>query len=282
MSSEMTEIEYEKLRMKIEEKCGISMGPDKAYLLESRLGSLLAEYGLSSFGELYQMIAGSGDSDIIEKVIDAVVTNETYWFRDKAPWSVLEDILVPEYIQELADGKRSKVRIWSAACSSGQEPYSAAMCIDRRLARSGNSSVSLSQFDILATDISGTIVQMACMGRYDSISMSRGLDEEYRNLYFENCGRLWKISDRMREAVRFMQFNLQDDFARLGRFDVIFMRNVLIYFSDKLRQEIIRKAASVLEKNGVLFLGSSELFTENDGSFSQEQYGDSVYYILRG
>ena len=282
MNSGLSFREYERIRLIIEDKCGLSLGADKAYLLESRLAGLLAEFGVTSFEELYLKIIRSDDQSIIEKVIDAVVTNETFWFRDKMPWIIFEDILLPAYVQELADGKRSKVRIWSAACSSGQEPYSIAMCIDRYLTRKGFSDISLSQFEILATDISGTIVQMAASGRYDSISITRGLSDEYRNMYFENFGRVWTILDRIKGAVHFRQFNLQNDFYPLGKFDVVFLRNVLIYFSGKLKRDVTEKTSSVLEKGGVLFIGSSELFTENNGRFAVEQYGESFYYKVKG
>ena len=282
MNSGLSPIEYERIRLLVEEKCGISLGADKAYLLESRLAGLLAEFRLSSFEELYQKIIQGHDRVVIEKVIDAIVTNETFWFRDKTPWIIFEDILLPAYVQELADGKRSKVRIWSAACSSGQEPFSIAMCIDRYLTRKGLSGIPLSRFEIIATDISNTIVQMACRGRYDSISIMRGLGDEYRNLYFENSGKVWTISDRIKGAVNFRQFNLQDDFYPLGKFDVIFCRNVLIYFSEKLKREIAGKMTSVLEKGGILFIGSSELFAENNGRFAVEQYKDGFYYKVKG
>jgi chemotaxis protein methyltransferase CheR len=274
-------MEYERIRRLIEDKCGVNLGADKAYLVESRLVGLLTEYDLSSFDDLYLRIMQGNDPNLVEKVIDAVVTNETFWFRDKAPWVTMEDILLPAYIKELAEGKRSKVRIWSAACSSGQEPYSIAMCIDRFLRSKGVPGASLSQFEILATDISSTIIQIASAGRYDSISITRGLDNEYRDLYFENIGRVWTISDRIKKAVEFRQFNLQSDFYSLGKFDIVFLRNVLIYFSDDLKREITNKTASVLEKDGVLFIGSSELFDSNKERFSSELHKEACFYRIK-
>lgn len=278
MNAELTPMEYKRLQHLIEEKCGISLGEDKAYLLESRLVGLLAELGLAGFEALSQMIVCNQDRSLIEKVIDAVVTNETFWFRDKSPWNILENILLPGYIRELSEGTRSKVRIWSAACSSGQEPYSIAMCIDRYLARNGIEGLSLTNFEILATDISGSILQMAMEGRYDSISLTRGMDDAYKELYFQNTGRVWTLSERIRRAVSFRRFNLQDDFTGLGSFDVVFLRNVLIYFSEGLKRQVIDKTASVLGKSGVLFIGSSELLA--GGRFKSRTYKESLYYQL--
>lgn len=281
MYSGLTLKEFTAMQKYIEEKCGISIGEDKAYLMESRLTGLLAESGLASFEELYQKIIHENNYSVIEKVIDAVATNETFWFRDKTPWYIMEEILLPVYIRELREGKRTCVRIWSAACSSGQEPYSIAICIDNYLMNNGIKDVSLSQFDILATDISNSILQIASLGRFDSISIMRGLDDEYKVKYFENRDRAWIINEKIKNAVHFQQFNLQRDFFNLGSFDIVFCRNVLIYFAEKMKQEVMDKMSLVLDTGGVLFLGSSELFHGYNSRFAIEQYKNGIYYRLK-
>ena len=278
MYSELTSKEFTNMQKYIEEKCGISIGEDKAYLMESRLSGLLVESGLSSFEELYQKIIRENNQLVVEKVIDAVTTNETFWFRDKMPWSMMEEILLPVYLREFREGKRTCVRIWSAACSSGQEPYSTAICINNYLESNGIKDVSLAQFNILATDISNSILQIAALGRFDNISIMRGLEIEYKEKYFENRDRAWNINEKIKNAVRFQQFNLQRDFFLLGSFDIIFCRNVLIYFSERMKQEVMDKMAAVLNIGGVLFLGSSELFPGFNTKYAVEQYKNGIYY----
>ena len=281
MYSGLTSKEFKAMQKYIEEKCGISIGEDKAYLIESRLSGLLAESGLASFEELYQKIVSENNHIVVEKVIDAVATNETFWFRDKTPWYIMEEILLPVYIREFREGKRTCVRIWSAACSSGQEPYSIAICIDNYLMSNGIKDVSLSQFDILAIDISSSILQIASLGRFDNISIMRGLDDEYKVKYFEYRDRAWNINEKIKNAVSFQQFNLQRDFFLLGSFDIVFCRNVLIYFAEKMKQEVMDKMASALNAGGVLFLGSSELFPGYNSRFEIEQYKNGLYYRLK-
>jgi chemotaxis protein methyltransferase CheR len=179
---------------------------------------------------------------------------------------------------ELREGKRDKVRIWSAACSYGQEPYSIAMCIDHYLQCHDIHDLSLSHFEIFATDISRTVLQTAQIGRYDNISIQRGLDDTYRLKYFKNEGRIWSLNDEIRNGVRFQQFNLINEFFPCCKFDIIFFRNVLIYFSDKLKKEMMSKIKASLSPGGILFIGSSELFMDHDLNFSMAQHKNGIYF----
>lgn len=265
----------------IEEQCGIALGEDKAYLVESRLSKLLKESSLTSFEELYHKINSGSDAGIVEKLIDAITTNETFWFRDKTPWSAMERILLPDYVQKLREGKKSRIRIWSAACSSGQEPYSVAMCIENYLYQRGISDIHLSNFEILATDISHTALQAAKACVYDNTSIDRGLDTLYKERYFTNHGKGWILDEKIRNAVCFQHFNLQNSFLFLGRFDVIFCRNVIIYFSDEFKKQLTGKLASSMEPQGVLFIGSSELFPDLAENFDVENFGRGVFYRLK-
>ncbi|MCX7712000.1 MAG: protein-glutamate O-methyltransferase CheR [Clostridia bacterium] len=282
MSHSLSSKEFSLMQKFIQEKCGIAIGEEKAYLIECRLSKLLIDSNLSSFEELYERITSRSDPNITEQVIDAITTNETLWFRDRTPWEILEDILLPRYIEEMRTGKRSVVKIWSAACSTGQEPYSTAMCIDNYLKRNGITDISLSRFKITATDISRSVVQIAKLGRYDSISIMRGLEEYYKSRYFTNEGRVWTLDDKIKNAVHFQQFNLQNSFLLLGKFDVVFCRYVIIYFSSDLKMEIIKKIAAAAEPDGVLFLGSSEIFPGQENSFETLHHKNGVYYKVKG
>ena len=281
MSSEMSSKEFLLMQKFIQDQCGISLGQEKAYLIESRLTKLLIDSGLSSFEELYVKICSKSDPSITEKVIDAITTNETLWFRDKIPWYILEDVLLPVYIKEIQEGKRSRVRIWSAASSTGQEPYSTAMCIDNYLQRNGISDVKLSNFEIIATDISHTVLQIARLAKFDSISIMRGLDDSYKNKYFKNEGRIWSLDEKIKNAVHFQQFNLQNSFLLLGKFDVIFARYVIIYFSDELKREIMNKIAQALNPQGVFIIGSSELFNDYKDHYTMANHKSGVYYRIK-
>jgi len=278
----LTSKEFQLMRDYIEKECGMDLGRDKAYLIESRLSGILAESGLSSFEELYYKLRSQKDKEMNEKVIDAITTHETFWFRDKTPWKILEEVLLPIYIAEIREKKRSKVRIWSAGCSTGQEPYSTAMSIDNYLERHRIKDISLDHFEILATDISNIVLDIARAGKYDSISVMRGLDDEYKNKYFTNEGRKWILSKEIRDKVEFRQFNLQNSFTSLGKFDIVFCRYVLIYFSSQLKKEVFQKISGVLNRpGGVLFLGNSEVFTDYEDNFVRMQHQGGVYYMVK-
>jgi chemotaxis protein methyltransferase CheR len=281
MSPGLTSKEFSLMQKFIEEKCGIAIGEEKAYLIESRLTKLLIDSGLSNFEELYQKICLNCNPSITEKVIDSITTNETLWFRDKSPWNILEDILLPVYIQELRDRKRSSVRIWSAACSTGQEAYSTAICIDNYLFKHGITDVRLSDFEILATDISNTVLHIGRMGKFDSISIMRGLDANYKEKYFTNEGRIWCLNEKIKSIVRFQQFNLQNSFLLLGKFDLLFCRYVIIYFSDALKKQILSRMANAINPQGVFMVGSSEIFTNYQERYEMREYKNGVYYRIK-
>jgi chemotaxis protein methyltransferase CheR len=281
MSAELSTQEFNLFRKYIEEQCGIDVQADKAYLIESRLSKLLADSGLSSFEELYNRVTHLNDKSMTEKIIDAITTNETQWFRDNTPWEILENLIIPVWIQEFHEGKRAKVRIWSAACSTGQEPYSIALSIEKYLAKNQITDIFPSQFEIVATDISATVLEIARMGKYSSVSIIRGLSETDKQKYFQNQEHTWILDETIKNRVKFEQFNLQNSFLIWGKFDLVFCRYVIIYFSESFKQEIIDKMAGVLEPGGIFFLGSSELFTGTKAYFEMKTYQNGVYYQRR-
>ena len=269
---------FNKFREKIEKNSGIVLGQDKAYLVESRLSKLLVDKGLDSFDALYEHIVRRQDKELAEKVIDSITTNETLWFRDGTPWEVLNSVLMPVWLEQLRSGKKRKVRIWSAACSTGQEVYSTVMAIDRYLKERLVRDVSLEQFDFVASDISPTVIQLAGAGRYDSISIMRGLPEHYKTNYFTSQGRIWTLDPRIVSRVRFLRQNLQDSFIHLGKFDAIFCRYVMIYFSESFRRQLSSNLHRALDGEGVLFIGNSELFYNSDNLFTRVPFANGVYY----
>lgn len=278
MSQDISEKEFALFRDYISTSCGIEIAPEKAYLIETRLSRILAESKLPSFEALYHRIMSCEDREMNERIIDAITTHETLWFRDASPWKVLEEAALPYYVEKLLSGERTSVRIWSAASSTGQEPYSIAMCIDRYLKRHGVRGVSLAQFKILATDISRMAIDIAARGRYDAISIRRGLDDASRAEYFTQEGAAWQIDERIRQSVRFERFNLQNSAAALGVFDIIFCRYVLIYFSEDLKQGLARRLHAALADDGLMFTGNYVIHGLFDGLFETARHGDASYF----
>lgn len=273
--------EFSLMKRYIEDKCGILISEDKAYLIESRLSKLLIDFKCNTFEEFYKLIYENKDEGITERIIDAITTNETLWFRDRKPWDILENVLMPEYVDQLRKNKKDKVRIWSAGCSTGQEPYTVAMIIDNYLSKNNISDVSISQFEIVATDISGSIIELAKAARYDAISIMRGLPEFYKNKYFEKQGRIYILKDNIKKMIKFYKFNLQKSFIFLGNFDLIYCRYVTIYFSDILKDDILKRIGLALQDKGKLFLGSSEIYFNFNVYYDKKEYMGSVYYEVK-
>lgn len=282
MHLNLTPGEFKRIQNFIEQNCGISIPEEKAYLIESRLSRIIIESGYSGYEAFFQAVSTGKDSILIEKIIDAITTNETLWFRDQSPWIILEKVLLPEYVRLLQNHQKDRIRIWSAGCSTGQEPYSIAMCIDRYLARNKIADVSLSRFEIVASDISRPVISAAQAGQYDNISMMRGLDEQYKNIYFKNTNGLWVLDEKIRNAVVFKQFNLQEDFYGLGEYELVFCRYILIYFSDLLKKKVLAKICKILKDNGILFIGSSELLMDYSHYYTIEQLEGGVVYRRKG
>jgi len=277
----INEREFELLRDYIAEHSGILIPPEKSYLIETRLSGMMASLGMAAFGELYDYIVKSKDPAVRRKVIDAITTNETMWFRDGAPWKVMEEKVLPSLTRTLVSGEKSRARFWFSAVSTGQEAYSTVMCVDDFLYKNGIKGITLADFDFFATDISGGVLETAKKGRYDQISIMRGLDEYYKNKYFTKNGPAWEIDGKIREAVRFSEFNLQSDYHLLGKFDVIFCRYVMIYFPERTNREIAEKMSEALREGGVLFIGNYVFYELFDEYFDTNHYGNLTYYSKR-
>ena len=268
--------EFDKLRRFVEKETAISLADDKVYLLETRLREIMREENIADFTSLYEALQSSLNKALKERVLDAMTTNETLWFRDTQPFDAFSDFLLPAYAAEIEQGKRRKIRIWSAACSTGQEPYSLVMTFleTARL----NRSLKLDQLEILATDYSDKALAKARAGVYGGMAMSRGLPEGYQEKYFTRVGEQFEVNREIKDRVVFRKFNLQDSFVMQGSFDIILTRYVLIYFTDDFKREVLRKAHGALEPRGVLFLGSSESLPEKTPGYTLVRAGRATYY----
>ncbi|MCK4305577.1 MAG: protein-glutamate O-methyltransferase CheR [Candidatus Eisenbacteria sp.] len=275
----LTPDEFHLLRDAIEEVSAIRVGSGKTYLIESRLSSLLKEYDCASYQDLYYKLKNSPNSGLRAKVIDAMSTQETLWFRDTHPYKIFGEKLLPEYANDVQERKRSKIRIWSAASSTGQEPYSLAMVILDKLKT--DSTLKPYMFEILATDIASSAIDVAKGGLYDRMAMGRGLPASYRSQHFTDDGRYARISDEVRKFVTFKQFNLMDSFASIGKYDLVLCRNVAIYFSDEFKRELYRKITKVLLPGGHLILGASESISAHSSDYNLLDYNRGLYYRVK-
>jgi len=253
---------------------GIVIEDSKRYLVESRLARLIADERLSGLDGVVKKMTGPGGNAFKARVIDMMTTNETLWFRDSYPFRALESVIFPEL-----DAARRRLRVWSAACSSGQEPYSIAMAARRYQGRQGRVGCDP---NILATDISDAMLEKARRGIYDEFSISRGLGPELRDAFFERQPEGWQIADSIRRSVNFRKHNLLEPFSALGRFDVIFLRNVLIYFSQEVRNDILRRLVRQLAPGGFLVLGASESLGAVSDQFELVRVpGGGIIYRLK-
>jgi chemotaxis protein methyltransferase CheR len=265
---------YEEFRAFLEKACGIVLGDNKQYLVISRLSSLLVEYKIDDLHELIRRMQQTSQRALREAVVDAMTTNETLWFRDVHPFNILRDRLLPE-LQRNSSGP---IRIWSAACSSGQEPYSISITVEEcRTAGIGSRPV-----EIVATDLSRQMLEACRIGEYDQLSLGRGLSKERLNRHFEAVdGGRWRVKRDIVQRVRFQSLNLLDTYLSLGRFDIVFCRNVLIYFSGERKADILRRIHGTLRPGGYLILGASEGLTDIGQQYQMVQCNPGIIYQAR-
>jgi len=266
--------EYTRFCRFLEEVCGITLGEGKAYLVRSRLARIQREEGTETLGELIDKLEKTRSQALKVRIIDAMTTNETLWFRDSHPFDTLKDDLLPEISR-----RQSGVRIWSAACSTGQEPYSISMTVHEYLEK--NPGRLPAGVEIIATDISPTALNQAREGRYDRLEIARGLTAERRTKYFVQEGDKLRIRDDIRKRVTFREINLLQSYVGLGRMDIVFCRNVLIYFSNDNKREILARIARVLRPGGYLFLGGSEPMANYSDAFEMVRCQRGVIYRLK-
>ena len=246
----MTPLDYEFLRKLLKERSGLDLSSDKQYLVESRLIPLARRVGLAGIAELVAKMK-TGSEALTAEVAEAMTTNETFFFRDKIPFDHLREAVLPELMRARAN--RRSLRIWCAASSTGQEPYSIAMCL-----KEFASALVGWRVEIVATDLSQAVLEKSRAGIFSQFEVQRGLPIQMLVKHFTQIGELWQLNADIRAMVQHRQLNLLQDFSHLGMFDVIFCRNVLIYFDQDTKVGIFDRLARMIEPDGVLALGAAE------------------------
>ena len=235
----------------IKDRSGLTLTRDKAYLLESRLLPVARKWNLKNLDELVARLRTKQEQPLIRDVVEAMTTNESFFFRDIKPFDQFKQVVLPYLLQARAASRT--IKIWSAACSSGQEPYTLGMILKEERQRLIGWNI-----DILATDLSTEILAKAQAGLYSQFEVQRGLPIQLLVKYFKQAGDRWQIDSAVREMVRYRPFNLLDELSGLGQFDVIFCRNVLIYFDQPTKQMVLERMAKQLAPDGFLYLGGAE------------------------
>lgn len=271
-SQKINDFDYQRFRRFLEEACGILLGEGKQYLIVSRLTRLLRDENIANLSELMTSIEKGYPRHLRDAVIDAMTTNETSWFRDKQPFETLEQVVLPE-LEKLRGGP---LRIWSSACSSGQEPYTISMILSEYSRKNPTTRLSASQ--ITGTDISASMLTQAKKAEYEDVALSRGLSDVRRHQFFSKKEDCWQVIDEVKKRVSFREQNLLQGFSTLGKFDIIFCRNVLIYFSSERKQDILKRMALSLNRGGYLFLGASETISGYSDAFELVRTPFSTVY----
>jgi len=252
----------------LERVCGILLGENKEYLVVSRLRAIMKEKDFPSIGELVKKI--EMDSRLRERVVDAMTTNETLWFRDVHPFQILQKRLLPELCE-----KQKSVDIWCAASSTGQEPYSISMIIEEF---KRNNPGKLVNERVTATDISNSVLESARKGEYDQLALGRGMPSDLLSRYFSKTDNGWRVMPNVSGRVQYRMLNLLHPYSALGKFDIVFCRNVLIYFSADLKADILTRIHGVLKPGGYLFLGASEALSGVSSLFDMVQCSPGIIY----
>ncbi len=243
--------EYEFLRGFLKSRSGLVLSNEKQYLVESRLVPVARRHDLASLSELINSLRKPGTKQLQEDVVEAMTTNESFFFRDKTPFEHFKEEMLPKLLEKRA--ARKKIRIWCSAASTGQEPYSLAMIL-----RENKIKTSSYQFDILGTDISKEVLDKARLGQYSQFEVQRGLPIQMLMKYFTQQGEIWQVSNDLRAMVQWKFLNLLENFSHLGEFDIVFCRNVLIYFDQPTKIDILNRLAKLIPADGYLVLGAAE------------------------
>ena len=263
---------YHQFSVFLEQQCGIVLGENKQYLVKSRLMPLLAKFNIASLSDLVVQTLNPVHRQIRSAVIDAMTTNETLWFRDEYPFDLLKNRLLDDF-----KGQKTPLKIWSAASSSGQEAYSIAMIVSEY--QQNNPGAFPGGVQIIGTDISNTMLEHCKYGHYDSLALSRGLSPERRRQFFEaGDNGMLKVKSNIKNMVTFKQLNLLNSYGVLGKFDLVFCRNVLIYFSSELKRQIISQIHSSLNNERYLFLGASESLSGISDDFTMIRCNPGIIY----
>jgi chemotaxis protein methyltransferase CheR len=256
----VTPLDYDFLRKCLKQRSGLVLSADKQYLVESRLLPVARKAGLANLAALVDALKFSDDGPLMNAVVEAMATNESFFFRDKVPFEHFRSIVMPAL---LAARRASRaIRVWCAAASTGQEPYSLAMCL-KQMER----EIVGWRIEILATDLSSEVLEKAQQGLYSQFEVQRGLPIQLLIKHFAQVGELWQIAPELRAMVKFRRLNLLSNFSNLGVFDLIFCRNVLIYFDQQTKIDVLDRLARVTAHDGFLVLGAAETVVGLTDSF---------------
>ncbi|NEP02339.1 MAG: protein-glutamate O-methyltransferase CheR [Symploca sp. SIO2E9] len=266
--------DFEYICQLVRVRTGIVLAKDKMYLVESRLAPVASAANVDSLRKLVQILRQERFSSLHEFVVEAMVTTETSFFRDDYPFQALHKLMLPELFR--VRQSEGKLNLWCAACSSGQEPYSIAILLREHFSQLTNSTVQL-----IATDISTSMLARARAGRYNQHEITRGLPSALLQKYFLPQGKDWQIKENIRQMVEFRQLNLAESWSPMPQMDIIFLRNVLIYFDIETKQTILGKVKRVLHPEGYLFLGGGETTINLDTDFEPVKFDKAVCYRLR-
>jgi len=270
--SEINAENYRFLQQHVYSNAGIVLEKDKHYLFESRLSPIVRQHGLASINDLCALLIATRESEISRQVVEAMTTNETYFFRDPAQYDAIRNVLLPRLKQERQDTKR--LRFWSAAASTGQEAYSLAMILLQEGLQDWN-------IQILGTDFSSQVLERARSGKFRQIEVNRGLPAALLVKHFRRSGVDWQLSDSLRQMVRFETIDLRKSMRALGPFDLVFCRNVLIYFDAETKKKIIRELHGTLFRGGWLLLGGAETAFSVEEWFERQTIGGAMVYVAR-
>lgn len=282
----VTDQDFENLSKLISAKCGIVLKAEKKYLIHQRIEPIVSSSGCKSFAEFYIKVRNGNNKELQDDLIAAITTNETSFFRDKHPFESFKDYVLPKLVGLIKERKNrmysrkgAKVRIWSAASSTGQEPYCISILIHEYVTNNKNNDILLEDFEIIATDISSKVLSKAIAGEFTDIEIMRGLTSSKRDKYFIKHENKWLLNENLRNMVEFRRVNLIEPFTMLGGFDVIFCRNVLIYFDETTKRRIFDQFYEMLSDQGFLILGASESTYGLTELFKSVRYNGTILYI---
>jgi chemotaxis protein methyltransferase CheR len=269
---QLSEQAYNDFSTFLHKKLGILLGANRQYLVRSRLSALARDGHYTDFDLFLKHVTMLKDRELTDKCLELMTTNETFWFRDEYPYELLKKDILPRLHKQ-----QSRLRIWSSACSSGQEPYSIAMVISAF--KKQNPSAFSGGIEIVATDYSSKMINLATAGIYDQLALGRGLPSDLRaSCFIPADNNSMQVHPDIKRMVKFQRFNLLNDYASMGKFDIIFCRNVLIYFDGNQKQHILNKFAACLPQSGVLFLGAAESISGAESHYKMTTKDTGLYY----
>lgn len=245
----------------LKQKSGLVLTQDKSYLIESRLNPIAKKWGYDNIMAMTNVLRGVPPNDLVVDIVEAMTTNETSFFRDKKPFDIFKETVLPYYLEKAS--ARKELKIWCAAASSGQEPYSLAMLLKEEAAK-----LPGWRFHITATDISHDILEQAKEGVYTQFEVQRGLPIDLLLKYFTQNGDKWSVNDDIKSMIKYKYFNLLENMAVMGKFDIIFCRNVLIYFDSETKKDVMERMSNQMEDDGFFFLGGAETVLGITDAFS--------------